>query len=95
MGTFCVPTSCCQQDGPGVITVRPEDLRLNGDGAGVEGQVLSSTYMGVHTRFSVRVGDVRLEIVQEAASVDRFHVGDTVRVQIPPDKIWLLPPEKG
>ncbi len=95
MGTFCVSTACRQQDGPGVITVRPEDLRLNGDGAGVEGQVLSSTYMGVHTRFSVRVGDVRLEIVQEAASVDRFHLGDTVRVQIPPDKIWLLPPEKG
>ncbi len=94
MGTFSVPASCRQQDGPSVITVRPEDLRLNGDD-GIVGQVLSSTYMGVHTRFTVCVGDVRLEIVQEAASVDRFRVGDTVQVQIPQDKIWVLPPEKG
>jgi len=94
MGTFPVLASCRQQDGPSVITVRPEDLRLNGDGAhGVKGQVLSSTYMGVHTRFIVRVEDVKLEIVQEAASVDQFHVGDVVQVQMPGDKIGALPPE--
>ena len=96
MGTFSVPVSCCQQDGLGVVTVRPEDLRLSGDGErGVKGQVLSSTYMGVHTRFAVRAGDVKLEIVQDAASVNRFRVGDIVQVQIPQDKIWVLPPEKG
>jgi ABC-type Fe3+/spermidine/putrescine transport system ATPase subunit len=96
MGVFPVPTSCCQQDGPGVVTVRPEDLRLSDDGGrGVTGWVLSSTYMGVHTRFSVRVGDVKLQVVQDAASVDRFHVGDAVQVQVPQDKIWVLPPEEG
>ena len=95
MGTFSVPEACRQQDGPCVVTVRPEALRLGtGDGNGVAGQVRSSTYMGVHTRFTVRVGDVNLQVVQEAASVDWFRVGDTIKVEIPQDKIWVLPPEK-
>jgi hypothetical protein len=80
------------------MTVRPEDLNLNGDGThgakNVHGQLLSSTYMGVHTRFTVLVGDVKLQIIQEAASVDWFRVGDAVTVQVPRDKIWVLPPEK-
>ena len=96
MGTFAVPKACRQQDGPCVLTVRPEVLRLGPeDGNGIVGDVRSSTYMGVHARFTVRVGEIDLQIVQEAASVDRFRVGDVVKVDIPPDKIWVLPPEKG
>jgi ABC-type Fe3+/spermidine/putrescine transport system ATPase subunit len=95
LGPFPVPEACHQQNGPCVITVRPEALRLGpGDGNGVIGKVHSSTYMGVHTRFVVRVRDVNLQIVQEAASVDRFRVGDMVEVEIPQDEIWVLPPEK-
>jgi ABC-type Fe3+/spermidine/putrescine transport system ATPase subunit len=91
LGAFPIPPSCRQQDGPVVVTARPEELRLSDDGDGIEGRILASTYMGVHTRFSVRAGDVRLEIVQDAASVERFHVGEAVQVQIPQDKIWILP----
>jgi ABC-type Fe3+/spermidine/putrescine transport system ATPase subunit len=98
IGTFPAPASCLQQDGPVVMTVRPEDLNLNGDGTrgvkSVHGQLLASTYMGVHTRFTVLAGDVKLQIIQEAASVDWFRVGDAVKVQVPQDKIWILPPEK-
>jgi ABC-type Fe3+/spermidine/putrescine transport system ATPase subunit len=96
MGVFPVPGECHRADGPCVVTVRPEALRLVPDGSdGVAGQVRSSTYMGVHSRFTVRVGELDLQAVQEAASVDRFHVGDAVKVQVPPSAIWVLPPEKG
>jgi ABC-type Fe3+/spermidine/putrescine transport system ATPase subunit len=97
IGSFPTPASCLRQDGPVVLTVRPEDLILSGDGRregeSVNARVVSSTYMGVHTRFTVLAGDIKLQIVQEAASVDRFHVGDEVQVRIPQDKIWILPPE--
>jgi ABC-type Fe3+/spermidine/putrescine transport system ATPase subunit len=96
MGTFPIPLEARCGDGPCVVTARPEDLRLrrNDRGeSGVTGQVHSSTYMGVHTRFAVRVGDIMLQVVQQAASVDWFRVGDTVRVWVPQDKVWVLPPE--
>ena len=97
IGAFPVPPSCFQQDGPVVLTARPEDLSLGGASGheleSVNAQLLSSTYMGVHTRFTVRAGDVKLQIIQEAASVDWFRVGDAVKVQVPQDKIWVLPLE--
>jgi ABC-type Fe3+/spermidine/putrescine transport system ATPase subunit len=93
VGTFSAPPDCRQGDGPVVVTVRPEDLSL-GEVVrdGLAGRVTDATYLGVNARFQVQVGERTFQVVEEAASIDRFQPGDRVRVLIPTDKIWLLPP---
>jgi ABC-type Fe3+/spermidine/putrescine transport system ATPase subunit len=99
VGQLPVPALCHQQDGPVVVTVRPEHIHLDSDGKGgmegVKGHLLALTYLGVHTRLTVRVGALTLQAVQEAASMDWLRVGDAVQVWIPQDKIWVLPTEEG
>jgi ABC-type Fe3+/spermidine/putrescine transport system ATPase subunit len=82
-------------DGPVVVTVRPENLRLGGEGENaIQARILSHVYVGTHTRFKVEASDWRFEVVAEAASVDRFRDGDVLPLQFPRDKIWLVPPEE-
>jgi ABC-type Fe3+/spermidine/putrescine transport system ATPase subunit len=82
------------EDGPVVVTIRPENLRLGSDGENaVPARILSHIYVGTHTRFRVQSGDREFEIVADAASVERFNDGEVLPLQLPRDRIWLVPPE--
>lgn len=81
-------------DGPVVITVRPENLRLGEDGDNtIQAHIRSHVYVGTHTRFKVEAGESAFEIVAEASSVERFSDGDVLPLKFPREKIWLVPPE--
>ena len=93
LGRFAVPIQCQQPDGPCIVTIRPENVRLTSSKENsIEGRVCSSTYVGVHARFKVSVDGVEIETIQDAADIDRFRAGDRAQVRIPPDKTWVLPP---
>lgn len=90
-------------DGTVLMTIRPENIRLDSNGAGTnvaQGRVKSSVYMGTHARFKILAENgadrppIMLEVVTPAAGVNRFTVGQTVKLHLPPDKIWLVPVER-
>lgn len=83
-------------DGPVLLTIRPENLRLGQRDAvhnTVEGLIHSLVYVGTHTRFKITVGDFVFEAITDAASSEQYHQGQTVQVYLPPEKIWLVPDE--
>jgi ABC-type Fe3+/spermidine/putrescine transport system ATPase subunit len=82
------------EDGPVVVTIRPENLRLGIEGENVaQARVLSHVYVGTHTRFRVQSGNHEFEIVADASSVERFEDGQILPLQFPREKIWLVPPD--
>ncbi len=82
-------------DGPVVVTVRPENLRLGEAGENsLLARIRSHVYVGTHTRYKVEAGDNIFEVVTDAGSIHRFHTGDELPLQFPREKIWLLPPEE-
>ncbi len=81
-------------DGPVVITIRPENLRLGEDGENtIQACIRSHVYVGTHTRFKVEADVSEFEIVAEASSVERFQDGQVLPLKFPRDRIWLVPPE--
>jgi len=82
-------------DGPVIVTVRPENLRLGEGGENaVSARICSHVYVGTHPRFKVQAGDWLCEVVADAASVERFRDGDKLPLKLPRKKIWLVPPEE-
>jgi ABC-type Fe3+/spermidine/putrescine transport system ATPase subunit len=82
-------------DGPVVITIRPENLKLGEEGENtIQARIRSHVYVGTHTRFKVEAGEWGFEIVADASSVERFRDGETLPLKLPREKIWLVPPEE-
>ncbi|MCB0168487.1 MAG: ABC transporter ATP-binding protein [Anaerolineae bacterium] len=90
-------------DGAVLMTIRPENIRLDSNGADVnvaQGQIKHSIYMGTHARFKILAENssnrpaIMLEVVTNAAGVNRFTVGQMVKLHLPPEKIWLVPTER-
>ncbi len=96
LGAFQPALSAQSADGPVILTIRPENVRLSdcpGENS-VPGCILSHVYAGTHTRFKIAAPNPALppiEVVADAASQRRYHDGETVHVQFPPEKIWLMP----
>ncbi|MEM7347809.1 MAG: ABC transporter ATP-binding protein [Chloroflexota bacterium] len=89
--TFTYPEA--QPDGPILLTVRPEDVKL---GAAAEENTLDATvkstvYMGTHTQLQLEIGGQPWR-VQGPADYAR-QPGDTVSVHLPEKRIWVLPQE--
>jgi ABC-type Fe3+/spermidine/putrescine transport system ATPase subunit len=82
-------------DGPVILTVRPENLRLGEDGENaVRAKVRSHVYVGTHSRFKVGAGEWQFEVVAEASTVQRFQDGEDLPLNFPREKIWLVLPEE-
>ena len=79
--------------GKSVLTIRPEQIRLNEatDVNSVEGRVRERIYVGKYTRYKIALGAVEIEAVSSAELPDALDVGDAVRVHFPPDRIWVVP----
>jgi ABC-type Fe3+/spermidine/putrescine transport system ATPase subunit len=81
-------------DGPVVVTIRPENLHLGTEGENTaQARILSHVYVGTHTRFRIQSGDLEFEIVADASSAERFEDGQVLPIQFPRQKIWLVPSE--
>lgn len=81
-------------DGPVVVTVRPENLRLGEAGENaIQARIRSHVYVGTHARFRVEADGREFEVVAAAASVERFRDGEMLPLKFPREKTWLLPPE--
>ncbi|HAY60896.1 MAG TPA: polyamine ABC transporter ATP-binding protein, partial [Acidaminococcaceae bacterium] len=62
----------------------PEGVDL-ADSDGIPGTVISSTYMGNMQEYTVRVGDIDLNLeAYDPAGIKIYHAGDAVCVQFRP-----------
>ncbi len=81
--------------GNGIATIRPEDIRIaDADGENVvTGKVASHVYVGTHSRLKVQVGAHLFHIIADADAIKTYGDGSEIKLHLPPQKIWVLPPE--
>jgi ABC-type Fe3+/spermidine/putrescine transport system ATPase subunit len=78
-------------DGDVLLTVRPEDVHLipNSDENLIKATVMLTVYMGTHTQVQL---DVLGNTWQAQGPADfNAQAGDTISLQLPKSRIWLLP----
>jgi ABC-type Fe3+/spermidine/putrescine transport system ATPase subunit len=82
-------------DGPVIVTVRPENLRLGAEGENaIPVRIRSHVYVGTHTRFKIDARGHQFEVVADASSLERFADGQELLLQFPREKIWLVPQDE-
>ena len=79
--------------GAAVLTIRPEQIRLNEEAAvnSVTGRIQQRIYVGRYTRYKIALGEHEIEAIRSADLPGSLDVGDDVNVQFPPDRIWVVP----
>ncbi|HXH04012.1 MAG TPA: TOBE domain-containing protein, partial [Candidatus Competibacteraceae bacterium] len=72
-----------------LVGVRPEHIRIDADPAasGAEARVELIEPLGQQTNVYLQLGDARLIAITDRP---HFHTGDTVRIQVTPDKLHLI-----
>jgi putrescine transport system ATP-binding protein len=82
-------------EGEGVIALRPERIALtrapSGDGPGLPGQVVETTYLGDRIRLRVRLADGSVWRVSAPAEEACPGVGESVHLSYAPERAWLMP----
>ncbi len=73
------------------VSVRPEEFILQSNGEGIEGEILSSVFLGLNTTYFVRLfnGDIA-EIVEESSISSILENGTKVQLGLKLDKINIF-----
>ena len=80
-------------EGPGVLLLRQEAVRLVGPGEqGVDAVVVRTAYTGTAVRAWAQAGGAELALVVDPTA--RLAAGDRVRLQLPPEHCTVVPPEE-
>ena len=79
--------------GATVLTIRPEQIRLNEKTSDntVKGRIRERIYVGTYTRYKIQLGDYKIEAIRSADLPGSIGVGDEVNVQFPAERIWIVP----
>ena len=79
--------------GPTVLTIRPEQIRLNEGGGSntVKGRIRERIYVGTYTRYKIMLGEHEIEAIRSADLPGSIDAGDEVDVHFPSDRIWIVP----
>jgi putative spermidine/putrescine transport system ATP-binding protein len=87
-----IPEQVNQPDGKVLLTVRPEDVHLthSDDENIIRAKVLSEVYMGTYKQVQLDVLGNKW-LAHGPADFD-VSAGDTIPIQLPKSRIWLLPP---
>ena len=78
--------------GPGMLTFRPEAVRIGATGENtVAARLVERIYLGTQTRLRMVVGDVPIEAVLSPDLVEGLAVGDDLTLSLPRQTLWVLP----
>jgi putative spermidine/putrescine transport system ATP-binding protein len=77
-------------DGDVLITVRPEAVEVGPGENSVGALVKTAIYMGTYTHLQVDVGGKMWDVHSRVD--DRIAVGDAIKIRLPAEGIWALPP---
>jgi ABC-type Fe3+/spermidine/putrescine transport system ATPase subunit len=92
LGTLKIDiTRVAQRDGDVTVTVRPEDVVLSptSDNNRIPVKVLASVYMGTYSQVQLDVCGQKW--LAHGPADFHAHEGETISVQLPSSRIWLLP----
>jgi len=80
-----------QPNGAVMLTCRPEDVHLvpNGTSNNIKAEVLAQVYMGTYTQVQLDV--MGNKWLAHGPPDFKVNVGDTIPIQLPKSRIWLLP----
>jgi ABC-type Fe3+/spermidine/putrescine transport system ATPase subunit len=93
LGRFAAPRG--PASGAGVLTIRPEDIRI-AETPGpntVQGRVVAHVYVGTHSRLKVQVADEVIHVIANADAIRTHGEGQPIRLEFPAHKLWVLPHE--
>ncbi len=79
-----------------LVTIRPEAVVLDAVADRVntfQARVIAAEFRGSHIRMQLTAGGIDLEATTPVDDAKGHAVGDTVRVALPPEKLWSLPAE--
>ena len=80
-------------EGEQILTIRPEALRLGPGPNSRPARVTALAFLGTQTRISLSVAGVALEALTSPDQAQGLDEGAEVTVSVPPEAIWLLPPD--
>ncbi|WP_354698156.1 Sulfate/thiosulfate import ATP-binding protein CysA [Paraconexibacter sp. AEG42_29] len=86
-----VPFDCPGPDGPATLAIRPEHVRLGGDGP-LRATVLEAVYTGTAVRVLLSAAGA-LELTVTVPTDVAPRAGEVVRVDLPPRSLWRIPGE--
>ncbi|WP_137110425.1 ABC transporter ATP-binding protein [Rhodobacter sp. SY28-1] len=91
LGTLTLPPGL--PEGPGVLTIRPEALRF-GEGPNPRAaQIVALSFLGSLTRVDLDLMGVPLQALVTPDTARTLGPGTEVQVSLPPEALWLLPPD--
>jgi ABC-type Fe3+/spermidine/putrescine transport system ATPase subunit len=90
LGPLALPDGIA--DGPGLLTIRPEALRLGPGPNQRAARVLSLAFLGSLTRVELDVAGLALQALVTPDSAGALAPGMEVPVSLPPASLWVLPP---
>ena len=92
LGVFKTPANALQT-GDVIMTIRPEQIRIEPPQPdnSVQAVVENVIYGGTTTRYKVRVGDEKLEVLRSADLPGTIERGAEIWLYFPPERVWLLP----
>ena len=96
LGRFHAP-HCEIELGQALLSIRPEAVEIDRESVQTDntlsGVVESRVYMGRYARFKVAAAGHMIEVTTEPSLYHQFTEGDALRLYLPPEKIWVLPPD--
>jgi putative spermidine/putrescine transport system ATP-binding protein len=77
--------------GPGVMTIRPEGVRLGEGACNTRAAVVTArSFTGAQTQLRVQVGEVGLTVALSPDIAAGIAVGQTVPITLPPQNLWVM-----
>lgn len=77
--------------GPGLLTIRPEAIRLGPGPNPRIARVLTVTFLGTQTRVDLIVQGSALQALAAPETARALTPGSEVAIALPPDALWVLP----
>jgi ABC-type Fe3+/spermidine/putrescine transport system ATPase subunit len=79
------------RDGPGLLTIRPEAVRLGPGPNPLVARVSDVTFLGTQTRVGLSLSGLRLQALTSPDAGLTLTEGGEITISLPPDALWLLP----
>ena len=82
--------------GPVCGVLRPEDIRVaHGEGGLIGGRIAEAVFFGESVRYAIALPSGQRLMAQVPGSRSYFTEGASVQLDWAPDRVWILPPERG
>ena len=78
-------------EGEGLLTIRPEALRLGPGPNPLTARVEANAFLGTQSRIELSVSGLRLQALVAPDDARAIDVGAQLPISLPPDALWLLP----